>query len=247
MALLSFESVGKAYPRAGVILDAFDLDVEPGDFVGVWGERRSGKSTLLRLAAGIEAPDNGRVRFDGYDLAAMSESRRSRLRLREIGIAATSLDSNVLLADRSTTVVEAVALPLIFRGFSHDQASTVAHRYLRQVGADDCMTAAPFELRAAESTRVALARALVREPRLLLVDEPAITHSPGERESIRELLHDLSRDLGLAMLVASEEVTMMAGAPRILSVGDGKVISSEQRGTVVPFPRAKSGGEAPEP
>lgn len=247
MTLLSFKSVGKAYPRAGVIFDAFDLEVEPGDFVGVWGERRSGKSTLLRLAAGIEAPDEGSVRFDGCDLAAMSESERSHLRLSEIGIASTSTDSNVLLADRSTTVVEAVALPLLFKGFSRDQASTVAHRFLRIVGADDCMNAAPFELRASESTRVALARALVREPRLLLVDEPAITHSPGERESIRELLHDLSRDFGLAMVVASEEVTMMAGAPRILSVGDGKVISSEQRGTVVPFPRAKSAGEATEP
>lgn len=248
MALLSFEQVGKSYARAGVVFEPFDMEVEVGDFVGVWGERRSGKSTLLRLAAGVEAPDTGTVRFDGRDLAAMSEGERSALRLHEIGMATAAVDSAALHADRSTTVVEQVALPLIFTGLSHNEASAVAHRYLRMVGVADCTNAAPFELRAGESTRVALARALVREPRLLLVDEPAVTHSPGERDSIRELLHELSRSLSVAMLVASEEVTMMAGAPRILSLGDGKVISNEQPGTVVPFPSTRSaGGEASDP
>jgi predicted ABC-type transport system involved in lysophospholipase L1 biosynthesis ATPase subunit len=248
MALLSFDRVGKSYARAGVVFEPFDLDVEAGDFVGVWGERRSGKSTLLRLAACVETPDVGVVRFDGRDLAEMSESERSALRLRDIGMATMSTDSTAMLADRSTSVVEHVALPLIFRGHSHNEATNVAHRYLRMVGVSDCINAAPFELRAGETTRVALARALVREPRLLLVDEPAITHSPGERDDIRDLLHQLSRDLKLAMLVASEEVTMMAGAPRLLSVGDGKVISNEQRGVVVQFPSARSaGGEASDP
>lgn len=247
MALLSFERSRKSYRRAGVVFDALDLEVELGDFVGIWGERRSGKSTLLRLAAGIEAPDAGRVRFDGRDLAAMSESERSRLRLREIGMAASSADGSALLADRSTTVVEHVALPLIFQGVGHGEATKRAHRYLRMVGAAECMHAAPFELRVGEGTRVALARALVREPRLLLVDEPAITHSPDEREAIRELLHRISRELRLALLVASEEVTMLAGAPRILSVGDGKAISSDHDAIVVPFPRSRSaGGEVPE-
>ncbi|HEU4970363.1 MAG TPA: ATP-binding cassette domain-containing protein [Gaiellaceae bacterium] len=247
MALLAFEGVAKSYPRSGVVFEPFDLEIDEGDFVGAWGERRSGKSTLLRLAAGIEAPDGGRIRFGGRDLAGMSESERSILRRTEIGIAATSTDTASLLADRSSTVVEQVALPLIFQGASHNTASKLAHHFLRMVGVGDCISTAPWELRAGEITRVALARALVREPRLLLVDEPAITHSPEERDAIRELLHDLSRRLQLAMLVASEEITMMAGAPRILSVGDGKVISNEQPGTVIEFPGSRlAGGEASE-
>lgn len=240
MALLSFERVAKSYARTGVVLEAFDLDIEIGDFVGVWGERRSGKSTLLRLAAGLEKPDEGTVRFEGRDLSAISERDRSNLRLHDIGMAIASTDNAVLPADRTTTVVEHVALPLIFKGLDRREASTVANRYLHVAGVADCRSAAPFELRPGEGTRVALARALVREPRLLLVDEPAITHSPAERESIRGLLHDLSRDYRLAMLVASEEVTMMAGAPRILSVGGGRVISNEHAGIVLPFPHTRS-------
>jgi putative ABC transport system ATP-binding protein len=248
MALLSFERVGKSYTRAGVVFEPFDLDVEVGDFVGVLGERRSGKSTLLRIAAGIETPDTGIVRFCGQDLARMSESDRSALRLNDIGVATVANDGAATLSDRSTTVVEHVALPLTFQGHRRNDAMGAAHRWLRRVGVSDCLNAAPFELRAGEITRVALARALVREPRLLLVDEPAVTHSPEERDAIRELLHDLSRDLGLAMIVASEEVTMMAGARRLLSLGNGKVFSNEQPGTVVPIrsARAAAGGKAPE-
>jgi ABC-type lipoprotein export system ATPase subunit len=249
MALLSFEGVSKSYPRTGVVFEPFDFTVEPGDFVGVFGERRSGKSTLLRLAAGIDRPDAGIVRYDGRDLAAISENERSGIRRTDIGVATTSTDPPASLADRSRTVVEHVALPLTFERVSPIEASARAYRCLHMVGVDGCMNAAPWELRAGETTRVALARALVREPRLLLVDEPAITHSPAERESIRDLLHELSRRLELAVLVASEEVTVMAGAPRILSVGDGKVISNDEApGTVVPFPsvRAAGAGEAGE-
>ena len=247
MALLSFERVSKSYTAAGAVFEPFDLDIDAGDFVGVFGERRSGKSTLLRLAAGIEAPDSGVVSFDGRDLARMSESERSALRRHDIGLATVSTDSAATLADRSASVVDHVALPLIFQGRKRADAMAAAHRCLRMVGVVDCLNAAPFELRAGETTRVALARALVREPRLLLVDEPAITHSPGERDEIRELLHSLSRELDLAMLVASEEVTMMAGAPRLLSVGNGKLTSSDKPGTVIPLRRSAAGGEARDP
>lgn len=246
--LLSFEQVGKSYDRGGregVVFDPFDLEINAGDLVGVWGERRSGKTTLLRLAAGIERPDTGLVRFNGRDLATMSQDDHSKLLLREIGMVTTPTEAGAVHADRSAEVIDQVALPLIFAGLSRSEAAKAARRCLQMVGAADCMHAAPYELKAGESTRVALARALVREPRLLLVDEPAVTHSPGERESIRELLHELSGELKLAMIVASEEVSMVAGAPRILSVGDGQVMSSERQGTVVPFPEARSlGGES---
>jgi putative ABC transport system ATP-binding protein len=243
MSLLSLEDVVKRYrcgARELVIFDGVSLTVESGDLVAVWGERRSGKSTLLRLAAGIERPDAGVVRFDGRDIASMSADERAGLLLREIGLVSTPLDLGGLRSARSEIVLDLVALPLIFDGHSRLHAAAAARHTLAICGAGDCAHAAPYELKAEERTRVALARALVRQPRLLLVDEPAVTQSPGERDSIRRLLHRLTRDLHVSMVVVSEEVKMLAGAPRVLSVGDGQLASSERLGTVVPFPRTAS-------
>jgi ABC-type lipoprotein export system ATPase subunit len=243
MSLLSLEDVTKRYrcgAREAVVFDGVSLEVDCGDLVAVWGERRSGKSTLLRLAAGIERPDSGIVRFAGRDIATMSADERAGLLLRDIGLVSTPLESGAAYSARSDAVIDHVALPLIFDGHSRVEAAAAARHVLAICGAADCAQAASFELKAEERTRVALARALVREPKLLLVDEPAVTQSPGERDSIRELLHRLARDSQTATIVASEEVTMLAGIPRVVSVGDGQLVSSERLGTVVRFPRAAS-------
>lgn len=243
MSLLSLEDVAKRYRRGArevVVFDGVSLEVECGDLVAVWGERRSGKSTLLRLAAGIERPDSGVVRFAGRDLAKMSGDERAGLLLREIGLVATPLEQGGMRSARSDAVLDHVALPLIFDGHSRVEAAAAARHMLAVCGATDCAHAAPFELKAEERTRVALARALVREPRLLLVDEPAVTQSPAAREEIRDLLRRLVTELQLSTIVASEEVAMLAGAPRVLSVGDGKMLSSERPGVVVPFPGVAS-------
>jgi putative ABC transport system ATP-binding protein len=243
MSLLSLENVVKRYrcgARELVIFDGVSVAVERGDLVAVWGERRSGKSTLLRLAAGIERPDSGVVRFDGRDIASMSADERAGLLLREIGLVSTPLDLGGMRSARSAAVLDLVALPLIFDGHSYIEAAAAARHALATCGASDCAHAAPGELKAEERTRVALARALVREPRLLLVDEPSVTQSPGARDEIRGLLRQLVAEREIAMVVASEEVAMLAGSPRVLSVGDGKVLSSERPGLVVPFPGVAS-------
>jgi predicted ABC-type transport system involved in lysophospholipase L1 biosynthesis ATPase subunit len=243
MSLLSLEDVAKRYrcgARELVVFDRVSLEVEPGDLVGVWGERRSGKSTLLRLAAGIERPDSGIVRFAGRDIATMSADERAALLLRDIGLVSTSLELGGMRSARSEAVVDLVAIPLIFDGHSRTEATAAARHALAMCGAADCAHAAPRELKPGERTRVALARALIREPRLLLVDEPAVTQSPSERDAIRDLLHQVTREVPVTTIVASEDVKMLAGAPRVVSVGDGQMASSQRLGTVVPFPRTAS-------
>jgi ABC-type sulfate/molybdate transport systems ATPase subunit len=103
------------------------------------------------------------------------------------------------------------------------------------VGAADCAEAVPFDLSPGEATRVALALALIRGPKLLLVDEPAIAPSPSEVDEIRELLRSLAGS-NLAVIVASEEVAALRGAPRVVSIGHGRLVSTDRPGTVVPFP-----------
>lgn len=243
MALLAFEDVTKRYgygARSAAVFDDVSLTIDCGDFVAVWGERRSGKSTLLRLAAGIERPDSGVVRFMGSDLAAMSGTERAGLLLHDIGFVSTPMDFGATRAARSASVIDQVSLPLIFDGHSRIEAAAVARRMLDECGAAETAHAGVHELKPDELTRVALARALVRQPRLLLIDEPATTASPAGRESLKELIARIGRQSAIAVVVASEEVQMVAGASRVLSVGDGRILSSERPGVVVRFPGVAS-------
>jgi putative ABC transport system ATP-binding protein len=245
VALLSLEQVSKRH-RSGrrevVVLDSVSLVVEPGDYVGIWGAPRSGKSSLLRLAAGIEPPDAGVVRFDGKDLARASARDRALVLRRSIGYVSTrfEFDQN-WRGNRAQGVVDQVAVPLISDGWEPDDAVAVACRVLDEVGARDCLHATGWELSPGERTRVALARALIRKPRLLLVDEPALTTSPGERDAIRELLRSLLRRSDLALIVASEDVGILRGARHVLRIGEGGLLSGERPGTVVPFPLERTG------
>lgn len=233
--LLSFENVSKRYQdgrREIVVLDNASFDVEEGVFIGVWGARRSGKSTLLRLMAGIEAPDGGRVCFDGRDMAEMPLARRERLLRAEVALMATG-DWH---PNARETVVDHVALALGSSTSSVSDARRRARLALDRAGmgahADDLSGLLSF----AERMRVMLARALVREPRLLLVDEPALVPSLMERDALYVLLRALAVELGVTLVIASEEMAPLHGAEVVMSVGDGELCSTDERGKVVRLP-----------
>ncbi len=233
--LMSFENVSKRYPdghREIVVLDCACFDIDEGTFIGVWGARRAGKSTLLRLMAGIEWPDTGKVCFDGCDMAAMPFLRRERLLREEIALMTTG-DWHL---NAQETVVDHVALSLGSGNSSMSEARRRARAVLSRVGmaayADDLTR----HLSLAERMRVILARALVREPRLLLVDEPAVVPSLTERDALYGLLRDLTRESGITLVVASEEMAPLHGAEIVVSVGDGELCSTDERGVVARFP-----------
>jgi predicted ABC-type transport system involved in lysophospholipase L1 biosynthesis ATPase subunit len=225
-----------------VVLDDVWLQVDAGEAVGVWGMRRSGKSTLLRVAAGIEPVDGGSVRFDGRDLAALGARERAQLWRREIAlVSAASSGAGPVRPSRAQSVLDHVALPLMAQGWTLDEATTRAFALLERAGAADCVEATTVELSPGEATRVAVARAMIRSPRLLLVDEPAVTPSPSERDEIRALLLSLTREAGAALLVASEEVGALRGCDRVVAISDGR-LAAARAGAVVPFPRTQTGG-----
>ncbi len=237
--LVSFEGASKRYrqtPRETVAVDDAWLEICGGEHVAIWGGRRSGKSTLLRLAAGIELADAGVVRFDGRDLATMSAVARTQLLRGQIGFVATHLDES--LGNRNVRVGEHVAVPLLADGWNPREALGIARAALETVGAASCADLRPAELSLGERTRVAIARGLVRNPRLLLVDEPAGTTSPGEQDEIRDLLRSLGKANELTLVVASEEPAVLRGAGRVVSLSDGRVLTSDRRGKVVTFPEA---------
>jgi putative ABC transport system ATP-binding protein len=234
MSLLRFEHVVKRY-RDGrghvTVLDDVSFDVESGDFVGLWGLRRSGKTTLLEVAAGREVVDEGRVIFDGYDMTRLSLDRRARL-LRHGGIGLVSTDWRPA---RNKEAVEHVALPLLSDGMSLREARQRAWRVLERVEAVDCGHVNVSRLSQAERVRVAIAQALIHQPRLLLVDEPAVLLRPSEGVELYALLGSLGAERNLAVMLASEDVAPVRKARRVLSIDRGRVRSMDRAGALVQF------------
>ncbi len=206
-SLLSLSQVTRCHVdgrREIVTLDRVSLEIDSGDFVGVWGPKRSGKSTLLRVMAGVELPDTGEVRFDGQSVSGMPERKRSRL-LRQGGIALVSSDWGTQIV---RPVVELVATARASNGTPMREARRLARKVLGRVDASDCADAQTDRLTLGERLRVALAIALVREPRLLLMDEPAVLPSPLEGEELYGLLRSLGAERDLAVVIASEDFSL---------------------------------------
>ena len=231
--LVSFSQVSKRYPdglREIVVLDDVSFEIEDGTFVGVWGGRRAGKSTLLRMVAGMEPPDLGTVNFLGRDLAQMALAERERLLDGDVGLMATD-DWHPSQAER---VLDYVALPLMSGGGSPRASAKRAREILQRVGMDHRAGDLATTLSLSERTRAMLARALVHDPRLLLVDEPAAMPSLIERDELYELLQSLAREQGVTLVIASEEMAPLRGAAVVMTIGDGELCSTEEPGTVVP-------------
>jgi len=240
--LLSFQNVTKRYSdgnREIAVLDCVSMQIQAGESAGVYGPRRSGKSTLLRLAAGITLPDAGAVSFQGRDIARMSSSERGRLLRGEIGFMSAA-DWRSSPGER---VGEHVATSLGSQGLTMRDAKHRALRVLERVG----VGAADAEeltssLSLTERARVMLARALARQPKLLLLDEPALMPSLGERDRFYALLREQTREHGMALLLASEEMAALQGVNVLMSIDDGDLVSSEPSGTVVRLPGRRLGG-----
>lgn len=240
--LLSFQNVSKRYPdgsREILVLDRVSMEIDAGASVGVYGPRRSGKSTLLRLAAGIERPDTGTVCFEGRDVARMSSSERGRLLRNEVAFVSPA----DWRANPGERVCEHVATSLGSEGLTMREAKRRALLVLEQVGVG---AAAAEELTSSLSltgrARVMLARALAREPRLMVLDEPALMPNLGDRDRFYALLREQARERDMTLLLASEELAALQGVSVMMSIADGELLSSEPRGTVVSLPGRRRGG-----
>lgn len=233
MSLLRVEHVSKTFRRGRReqrALRDVSLEVAAGEIVGVWGRRFSGRTTLLRIAAGLEAPDEGRVLFDGADVAAQREGTLRR----RVAYCHTSF-----APAHAELVVEHVAVPLLALGTRIDRACTRAQAMLDRLGAGGCAELRPHELAQGELVRVVIARALLQQPELLLVDEPASGVDLLEREDLLTTLRVIAKDERIAVLLTAAELPGLAGADRALSLLDGRLEGDAlaPAAEVVPFKR----------
>jgi ABC-type lipoprotein export system ATPase subunit len=216
MSLLAVEHVSKRYregQRERIVLDDVCLEVRAGELVVLYGTRRSGRTTLLRIAAGIETPDSGSVRFEGREVT----QRREAVLGEGVGYV-----RKALRASEEQGVLEQVAAPLLAHGAPLGQAREKARRALARAGAERCGAAAVSELSAGESVRVCLARALVLAPALVVVDEPAAAVELSERDGVLAQLRTLAGE-GTAVIASTGEPTELAGAHRALTLSDGRL------------------------
>ena len=242
--LVSFAEVSKRYPDGGrqlLVLDRAELAIDPGSAVGVYGTRRSGKSTLLRLAAGILLPDEGTVRFAGRDMAAMSAAERARLLRGPLAFVAAE-DWRPSLGE---SVVDHVAMSLGSAGLTMRDARRRALIVLERVGVGAAAAQEPAaRLSVSDRAYVMLARALAHEPRLLVLDEPAQMPNLRDRDRFHALLRELARERRMALLLASEEMSALQGVTVLMSIAGGELCSTEEPSKVVRLPRLRSAGES---
>ena len=191
------------------ILEDVSFEVAPGDAVAILGVSGSGKSTLLALLAGLDTPSAGRVTLAGADLSALDEDGRAELRARQIGFVFQSFQ---LLP--AFTALENVMLPLELAGIA--DARGRARVMLERVGLGARIAHYPKQRSGGEQQRVAIARAFVREPRLVLADEPTGNLDADSATQVLELLRDQVKTNGAAGILVTHSPAAAATADRVL-------------------------------
>ncbi len=222
-AVLSARGVCRVYTggdgRPLEILTGVDLDVAPGEFIAIVGASGAGKSTLLHLLGALDRPTSGSIQLDGVDLATAEEATLERLRNRRIGFV---FQFHHLLRD--FTAVENVMLPQRIAGVSEVAARARAEALLASVGLSARLLHRPHMLSGGEQQRVAVARALANDPRVVLADEPSGNLDLAQAERLHELLATLARDFETALVVVTHNRQLAARADRVLAVDEGRLV-----------------------
>src|SRR6202795_1405680 len=205
-------------PLAGI-----NLTIARGEMVAVVGPSGTGKSTLLHLLAALDTPTSGTVYFAGKSLQSFSESELAEYRNRAVGFV---WQRHHLLPD--FTAAENVAMPLLVAGEGLGEALRTAKDWLGEVGLADRAGQQAGELSGGEQQRVAIARALVKNPALLLADEPTGDLDEGSAENIFELMRRLHRSHHLTSILATHNLALARRTDRVLALEHGKLAAGEQ-------------------
>lgn len=218
--VLQLEGIAKSHRRGDERVHALrdlDLSLTAGEFVVVTGPSGSGKSTLLHVAGGLDAPDNGTVAVAGEDLWSMRASARAAFRRRNLGFVFQFFNLVPML-----TAVQNVSLPLVLDGMATRVADARAEELLHRVGLSDRARHLPAQLSGGQMQRVAVARALVGRPAIILADEPTGNLDRHSSIEVLELLRSLSDEDGAAVVMVTHDQTAACYGSREIHLVDGR-------------------------
>jgi putative ABC transport system ATP-binding protein len=224
-AIVTLRGVRRDYAGGVTALRDIDLDIRRGELVAIVGPSGSGKTTLLNVMGTLDRPSSGHVVVDGFDVAELSDRELSALRARRIGF----VFQHFHLAP-GVPVLDNVADGLLYAGVRLGERRERAEAALRLVGLGKRLGHRPHQLSGGEKQRTAIARALVREPALLLADEPTGSLDTQSGEDVVRLLLELN-ELGTTVIVITHEQVVASPLPRRVSIRDGRVVGDR---TAVP-------------
>ncbi len=228
MPLLKLEKVTKIYQEGAVEVHALrgiDLEVEKGEFTTVFGPSGSGKTTMLNLVGALDKPTEGIVHINGNNIGEMNKNELAMLRRHNIGFVFQSYNLIPVL-----TAFENVEFALrIAQGEKDPEADHRVREILTEVGLEDMMDRRPNELSGGQKQRVAVARALVKRPRLVLADEPTANLDSDTGKEVLELMVRMNQELKTTFIFSTHDPMVMEYANRLLELKDGKIAREERR------------------
>ena len=201
------------------VLKGIDLTIGKGEVVSIVGPSGAGKTTLLQIIGTLDRPDSGRVLFDGIDVSVYKEKQLSAFRNSHIGFV---FQFHQLLPEFSA--VENVMMPALIQGTSMSEARRRAMEMLEYLRLTDRATHKPAELSGGEKQRVAVARALVNRPQVILADEPSGSLDTHNKEELHRLFFDLRSELGQTFIIVTHDETLAATTDRTIRLRDGLVV-----------------------
>src|SRR6185437_4355555 len=223
-------------------LEGVSVSVDRGEFVAIMGSSGSGKSTMMNIIGCLDRPTSGQCIFEGHDVAQLPEPELADIRSQRIGFVFQSFN---LLA--RTSALENVILPLLYgaaAALTSSERNDRGREMLTRVGLADRARSMPNQLSGGQQQRIALARALINHPALLLADEPTGNLDTRTSHEIMEIIRGLNREQGVTVIVVTHESDIAAYADRVIVMRDGRILSDDHQVAIVTQGRADTSAKA---
>jgi putative ABC transport system ATP-binding protein len=224
-SLLRLENVWKIYLLGKIKLEVLrnvSLEIKKGDFVVILGPSGSGKSTLLNIMSCLDIPTKGKVYLENRDISTLSEDELAEVRGRKVGFVFQQF--NLL---PHLTAIENVVLPTVFRNLDPQEGFLRAEKHLTSVGLSKRMDHRPAELSGGEKQRVAISRALVNNPEIIVADEPTGNVDSKTGQHIMEILKKLNQEEKRTIIVVTHDSDLRSFANKVIKIKDGEIIDEE--------------------